>query len=143
MKKTKYVVGFYFSPDTKDVLLILRNRPDWQKGFYNGLGGHVENNETPIDAMVREFKEETGISTHRSHWKNFFYLSSTHWMLWVYCARSFNIYGSQQTSDEGLPQTINAMSLPKNCLRNLYWLIPMARYYFDFPEEFRTIKGGG
>jgi len=136
-RKVKYVVGFAFSPDCRDVLLILKKKPEWQKGFYNGIGGHVEENESPVRAMVREFKEETGIDTHESHWKNLFFLSSSRWMLWIFCMRSFSVYGRKETSDEGCPQILSTMKLPNNCLRNLYWIIPMAKYYFDFPEEFR------
>jgi 8-oxo-dGTP diphosphatase len=135
--KTKYVVGFAFSPCKRDVLLILKNRPEWRNGYFNGIGGHVEIGETPIQAMVREFKEEAGISTRTSDWNNIFYLSNSDWMLWIYCSKLSSIYERIETSDEGRPTIVSVASLPKNCLRNLYWIIPMANYYFDFPEEFR------
>lgn len=47
---------------TKDVLLILRNKDDWQKGKLNLPGGKIEPGETPIEAAFRELKEETGIA---------------------------------------------------------------------------------
>lgn len=34
----------------------------------NGVGGHIEGDETPTAAMVREFAEETGIETHPLLW---------------------------------------------------------------------------
>lgn len=43
------------------VLLVLKERPSWQKGRLNLVGGHVEPGETPLEAAVRELKEETGI----------------------------------------------------------------------------------
>ena len=60
---TKYVAGFLFSgpEDLPDVLLIRKNRPAWQKGLLNAVGGHVNLGESPITAMAREFKEETGL----------------------------------------------------------------------------------
>lgn len=64
-----YVVGFYFSNDFEYVVLIQKNRPDWQKGMLNGVGGHIEPNERAIDAMVREFLEETGIATAAEQWR--------------------------------------------------------------------------
>ena len=35
----KWVVGFIFNSDMDHVLLINKNRPDWQIGFLNGIGG--------------------------------------------------------------------------------------------------------
>lgn len=56
-----YVVGFVFDEYNKRVLLIKKNRPEWQVGKYNGVGGKVEDNETPYEAMVRECEEECGL----------------------------------------------------------------------------------
>lgn len=57
----RQVVGFLFSPNREQVVLILKNRPSWQKGLLNGVGGHCIENEIARDAMIREFKEETGV----------------------------------------------------------------------------------
>lgn len=56
---TNYVLGFI--TDRKRVLLIKKNRPEWQQGLYNGVGGKVLENESPESAMVREAKEETNL----------------------------------------------------------------------------------
>ncbi len=58
---TRYVLGLLFSRDFDTVTLIKKNRPEWQAGTWNGVGGHVEPGENPNDAMVREFREETGV----------------------------------------------------------------------------------
>lgn len=56
----KYVVGFLI--DTQlNVVLIRKNKPQWQAGKLNGVGGKIEENESAYDAMVREFSEEAGI----------------------------------------------------------------------------------
>ncbi len=67
----QYVLGFAFSPTGDRVVLIEKKRPDWQLGKLNGVGGRVENGEKPVDAMVREFKEETGVDTTRDDWRYF------------------------------------------------------------------------
>jgi 8-oxo-dGTP diphosphatase len=43
----KYVVGFLFNEGKTKVVLIKKNRPDWQKGYFNGVGGKIEGDETP------------------------------------------------------------------------------------------------
>lgn len=66
---TNYVVGFMFSPDEQFVLLIRKNRPAWQAGLLNGIGGKIEDGETPRYAMVREFYEEAGFHTNEEDWE--------------------------------------------------------------------------
>ncbi|WP_164969449.1 hypothetical protein [Halarcobacter ebronensis] len=51
-----YVTGFLFTKDFKHVVLIKKLNPEWQRGLFNGVGGKVEENEKPCDAMSREFK---------------------------------------------------------------------------------------
>lgn len=56
-----YVIVCCTSLKSKDdVLLILKDRPDWQKGRLNLPGGKIEEGETPEQAGARELKEETG-----------------------------------------------------------------------------------
>lgn len=66
----EYVLGFAFHPYHHSVLLITKNRPQWQAGLLNGIGGRVESTDKTLeDAMVREFREETGVVTSRLDWK--------------------------------------------------------------------------
>ncbi len=56
-----YVAGFLFEPYMERVVLIQKEKPTWQKGRLNGVGGKMELGETPLQAMQREFREETGL----------------------------------------------------------------------------------
>lgn len=67
----RYVVGFMFSEDRSAVALIRKCKPEWQHGKLNGIGGKIEPNEDAVQAMVREFKEETGADTEPGEWKHF------------------------------------------------------------------------
>jgi len=59
---TRYTLGFIFSEDLKEVLLLKMNKPGkWNDGLINGVGGHVEPGEGYKDCMLREGKEETGM----------------------------------------------------------------------------------
>lgn len=68
----EYVLGFAFTPQNErgefKVALIEKLKPDWQKGKLNGIGGKVEPHETAHMAMVREFKEETGVYVPGRSW---------------------------------------------------------------------------
>jgi 8-oxo-dGTP diphosphatase len=64
----RYVNGFLINPRTTEVLFIQKNRPLFQKGKWNGIGGKIEPDEEPIHAMVREFLEETDIVTQPEDW---------------------------------------------------------------------------
>lgn len=65
----EYVLGFAFSPFGW-VALIRKNRPDWQAGRLNGIGGKVEHSDdTYADAMEREFREETGVVIPANEWR--------------------------------------------------------------------------
>jgi 8-oxo-dGTP diphosphatase len=56
----RYVAGFLFDDKRELVALIRKARPAWQAGKLNGVGGHIEDGESPEAAMTREFQEETG-----------------------------------------------------------------------------------
>ena len=132
-----YVVGFMFDIDYSHVLLIQKNRPDWMKGMLNGPGGKIEIGETPGQAMVREFREETGIA--QSDWRLFCRLDGfneeikEHYMIFF-----FMIIGDIYESVEGMTdeevQIIRVDDIHRkhvhgynlNLVPNLRWLIPMA-----------------
>ena len=66
-----YVLGFAFDEEKQNVLLIKKTKPDWQKGFFNGIGGKIEAGETSLEAMIREFKEECDINTDVNDWRTY------------------------------------------------------------------------
>ena len=64
---TTYVVGFAFDQLQK-VWLIHKGKPEWQKGKFNGPGGAVRSDESPIQAMTRKFHEEAGLLVPTNRW---------------------------------------------------------------------------
>ena len=63
-----YVVGFVFDYALKNVLLLKKTHPEWQKGKYNGVGGLVENDEDASYAMWRECLEECNLGIEPDQW---------------------------------------------------------------------------
>jgi 8-oxo-dGTP diphosphatase len=57
-------LGYAFSPDRSRVLLVHRTAraDDPHYGKYNGLGGKLERSEDVAAGLVREFREEAGIT---------------------------------------------------------------------------------
>jgi len=121
--KTLYVLGFLFDPDHKQVALIQKTRPDWQKGLLNGIGGKIESGETSIEAISREFKEEAGLDI--KNWEYKLSMESSTWIVDVYRAESNEILNVTTLTEE-IVQVIHINSLNEYpIVPNLKWLIPL------------------
>ena len=124
MDKIKYVCGFLFSPDFKHVVLIRKNRPEFQIGKCNGVGGKIEENETPSQAMKREFFEEAGLMV--DDWKELAIISGNDWEVYFHYAIS-DKYLSVETKTDEIIEIHYVFNIPNiEVIPNLKWLIPMA-----------------
>lgn len=56
-----YTLGFIRCKENNKVLLLNRNKAPWM-GMYNGIGGKLESGETPLESIIREGNEETGLN---------------------------------------------------------------------------------
>lgn len=123
MRDTEYCLGFAFSPDNKIVALIKKNRPVWQKGKWNGIGGHLENTEIGLEAMIREFKEETGFEEY-----SFFKFAELDFKnATVHCYKAnLNLDLLSTNSDETVG-IFPVDKLPNNLVNDVRWLITLAR----------------
>lgn len=125
-----YVVGFMFSYDEKEVVLVRKAKPEWQKGFLNGVGGKIEPDEGYIDAMVREFREETGMDTETYLWRKFARLVFTGGVVHFYMTRGETGRCSTQPPQDGVWEQIERVpvaAIPNmQTIPNLRWLIPLA-----------------
>jgi 8-oxo-dGTP diphosphatase len=131
-KITEYVLGFSFSLDERGVILILKRNPEWQAGKFNGVGGHVESGETPLEAMNREWREETYMP--ELPWTKFALLEGDDWL--VHCYRTNTDTYYNLVSD--LKQ-FEVSKLPTNIISNTTWLIEMAKaaHSHDWPYHIK------
>jgi 8-oxo-dGTP diphosphatase len=120
---TKYCLGFMFNNNETDVLLIEKQKPVWQAGKFNGIGGKVENGESSAFAMRREFKEETGIDTLA--WRYVVTMSGDDWQVDVFTCKSDDAFDYQQMESEKVSLIPLDELESYNLISNLYWLIPM------------------
>lgn len=119
-----YVLGFLFDDRWKYVALIHKKKPDWQVGKLNGIGGKIEDGETPEEAMRREFFEETGVEVW--DWNEFAIMSSNSWECYCFRTATLDIFNVQTTTNEEV--VIREVDkLPDNVIYNLRWLIPLAK----------------
>lgn len=123
MNKRKLVLAFIFDSSLQKVLLIHKNRPEWQKGKLNGIGGKLNPKERKEAGITREVHEETNLVI--SKWKYIGSLQNDKDL--VYCFTT--IYNNQltdalTTTDEKI-EWVAIDKLPLNVHPNLTWLIPL------------------
>lgn len=127
-----YCVTFLWDFIGKHVALIQKNRPEWQAGKLNGIGGQIETNESPTVAARREFCEETGVEIPERCMRCFL-VGSTYkheQMIYFYTARFDGLIGDlelHQTTDEK-PDWYEYKEIRDSriIIPNLQWLLPMS-----------------
>ncbi len=121
-----YVVGFMFNLDKTKVALIRKNRPEWQNGLLNGIGGKNNDGEHSLSAMTREFEEETGVKTFWYDWWPITTLTAQNkkWQVDVYWAIGL-LDNLKNTTDEKI-EIIDVTNIDnEKTISNIPWLIKM------------------
>lgn len=119
----EYVMGFMYNAEKTQVLLIKKIKPDFLAGKLNGVGGKIELNEYPKNAMVREFVEETGILTEPEQWSYRILHNNNDWNLYIYSTTG-DITKAVQMEEEQL-FIVDLQNLPDTIMHNLRWIIPL------------------
>ncbi|MGJ0301519.1 NUDIX domain-containing protein [Aliarcobacter cryaerophilus] len=122
----RVVVGII--TDNKEILLLKKNNPDWQKGLYNGIGGKVELNTTPLETIIKKCQEELGLNI--SNWIELDSEISSSGIEIVYFLTTLNegeIKKLQSQTDERA-ELFSINNLPTNILQDLK--IQIVRQFF-------------
>jgi 8-oxo-dGTP pyrophosphatase MutT (NUDIX family) len=106
--KTKYVLVFLFGIDLKTILLIRKCRPDWQSGKLNGLGGHIDGEESAKVAAIREVREECNVDLREYELENVELVKGEKYEIHVFAARA-NLSQWRTMTDE----TAECVALPR------------------------------
>ena len=129
----RYVVGFAFDKNFPlRVALIEKQHPEWQRGNLNGIGGRIEADEKDIDAMVREFKEETGCTTSPEDWTHTIILTGKGYEVVFYKATLDLANVKTMTDERVMHISVTDMSNYK-LIDNLYWLLPIQLFDYTWP----------
>lgn len=154
MSARAYVVGFMLNAKRDAVVLVRKNRPAWQAGRLNGVGGKVEPGETLPEAMAREFEEEAGYRTTPDSWSEICRIEWPDDVARVGDAEPTAVTFFRHVSDADpntfrfrlrsrTDEAIEIWSVDVACVRakallipNLRWLLPLAAYTADRYEPF-------
>lgn len=135
----QYVLGFAFTAALERLVLIRKAKPAWQRGKLNGVGGKIED-ESKYIAMVREFKEETGLSTTGQQWSYFCRMEGKDFE--VHCFTTVaDIHGcaTQEAEPVEIVLVDEIKHLHKEMIENLPWLIHLAKDHLEDDRPFFTV----
>lgn len=142
-------VGFVFSNDLLNVLLLRKTHPEWQNGLLNGIGGHWENPDaTFASTMRRECLEEIGLDIPESEWREVaeLYDEKVSWMVVSFCAK-VPFEALEQAAERTKDKDEKALVLPANSLwtmdkvvGNVRWLVPMSMDRMRNPGTFMKAR---
>ncbi|RNJ49413.1 NUDIX hydrolase [Methylocystis hirsuta] len=120
-----YVCGFLFNDSGSHVVMIRKNRPEWQAGKINGIGGKVEGGELLAEAMVREGLEEAGVEPG---WQPFVKLRYPNADVAFFAARDSEMFerASTKESEEIIKPEVAYLDKKQFASPNIAFLIPMA-----------------
>ena len=114
-----------FDTECKAVALVEKKHPKWQAGKLNAIGGHIEEGETPLRAMIREFREETGHTSDEYNWVYVCQLQGDDYIVDFYTSIG-PIRDLKTTTDEQIIVFGIDCITDENAIPNLTYLIPMA-----------------
>ena len=123
-----YAVGFLH--DDQGVVLVRKNRPEWQAGLLNGVGGHFEEyDHYPLNTMIREFHEEAGVRVEG--WEHFLTLKGPYATIWCYALKDdwdlMSMIDSQTDEQVSLYTFEELETGQEQTVPNLKWIIPLMR----------------
>jgi len=122
-----YVAGFVFSADRKNIVLIRKNKPLWQMGKLNGVGGKLLKCEPPQAGMYREFLEEAGVGVSLDRWREFCVLRGDFGAVHFFMLIDQDVYDFARTTEKEKIVKVPVKNLERRkIIPNLKWLIPMA-----------------
>jgi 8-oxo-dGTP diphosphatase len=138
MAHQKYSVGFLFNDD--QVVLIEKNRPAWQKGKLNGIGGHVEPGETFEECMEREFEEETGVKV--TGWTQFMIMDFPDAEIAFFTKFDHEAVSQTKTVTDERVCRMEVWDIQNwNVIDNLTWIIPFAQQSHKYEKVVLKSKG--
>lgn len=134
----------------EEILLAMKKR-GFGEGKYNGVGGKIEGNETPEAAMIRETKEEIGVTPIQYEkvgvvsFDEFYKDEKVNLIFHLYMVTEWE--GMPTESEEMQPKWFSIDSIPYTQMfpDDKYWLPLILEgkkidAYFDFDEDWNLLS---
>ncbi len=134
----------------EEILLAMKKR-GFGEGKYNGVGGKIEGTETPEATMLRETKEEIGVTPIQYEkvgvvsFDEFYKDEKVNLIFHLYMVTEWE--GTPAESEEMQPKWFSIDSIPYNQMfpDDKYWLPLILEgkkidAYFDFDEEWNLLS---
>lgn len=119
---------------------MIKNKPDWQKGCLNGIGGKIEEGEKPIDAVFRELEEEAVVSDAYLKYLGIMRCTNndnTDFSVYVYTGITKNDLAPQE--DEPIV-LIKPKDIKKhNHIKNVPMLVEASKYLLTGKSHFKNL----
>jgi 8-oxo-dGTP pyrophosphatase MutT (NUDIX family) len=124
-EQIEWCLGFCFNEVQNRVVVIKKNRgPEFLIGKWNAIGGRLKKGEAPLIAMVREFREETGVRI--PEWSSFGKLEALEGVIHLFSITTDDAYDVETKEDE-LVDVIHFNAIDfRECVANFRWLLQMA-----------------
>lgn len=133
-----------------EILLAIKKR-GFGAGKYNGVGGKIEKNETPENAMIRETQEEISVTPIKyekvglMEFDEYYKGNKENVVFHLYLVTEW--IGEPTESDEMLPKWFDINEIPYENMfaDDKYWL-PLVlngkkiKAYFEFDEEWNLLS---
>ena len=116
-------------------VLLIRKKRGVGAGLYNGPGGKIEPGETPREAVVREVREEVGLSVAPEKCGELAFTFGGDPFMFVHVYRADEYDGTPRETEEAVPRWYPVDDLPYDEM----W--PDDRYWFPLMLDGRPFRG--
>ena len=144
-KQVVLTTQIYLEKDNK-YLMLLRNKKehDINEGKWIGVGGHMEKGESPLECVIREVKEETGLTLNSALLRAKIYFTSDDYDELIYQYTSSDFSGEVIECNEGVLKWVpikDVLSLP-TWEGDKYFLEPIINNedYFEISLAYKNNK---
>lgn len=122
----RFTLAFIFDSTLHHVLLIHKNRPAWQAGKINAIGGKVEKGEASLTCIMRETREETNLQTEPEKWVFLGIMKGKDWQIDVFSYIYLGNPTDAKTMEDQPIEWFHVHKLPDKVIYNLRWLTHLA-----------------
>ena len=133
----------YLQKDGKTLMIQSQKKGHFKEGYWNGLGGKLKSGETPEECVIREMKEESGLTVSHPRIAGILLFPAQNgddWYVFVYTAWRYT--GRVRSSSEGLVKWILNSNLPAlQMAEGDYIFLPWIKKDMFFSAKFLYVKG--